>query len=167
MTTCRFLTLLLISVLVNACSGNQQNTHAAKPQNGFVFSNQLPEAGNDFCRKLLPDAVVINADPVNTNRRLFLMSGGGVYKVTADFGNIVASFALQKTGESISVLTSDNYPECLSNRKYFTVNDAGNILKYDNQQHISFDISFEKQDNSALIVIEYPNSTYYGITVRK
>jgi hypothetical protein len=59
MTTCRFLTLLLISVLVNACSGNQQNSPADKPQNGFVFSNQRPEAGNDFCRKLLPDAVVI------------------------------------------------------------------------------------------------------------
>lgn len=138
-----------------------------KPKTAFFFSNQQPETGNDFCRKPLPDAVIINADPVNTNRRLFLMSGGGVYKVTADFGNIVASFALQKTGDSISVLTSDNYPECLSNRKYFTVNETGNILQYNNQQHIVLNISFEIQDNSALIVIEYPNNTYYGITVRK
>lgn len=169
MTTLRLLHLLIISILLNACSGNQQNNSTEKAQNGFVFSSQAPATGdgNDFCRKLLPDAVVINADPANTNRRLFLMSGGGVYKVTADFGNIVASFALQQSGENISVFTSDNHPECLSNRKYFTVSESGNILKYNNQQHIFFDVSFEKQDNSTLIVIEYPNNTYYGITVRK
>ncbi len=169
MTILRLLHLLIISILLNACTGNQQNNSTEKAQNGFVFSSQAPVTGdgNDFCRKLLPDAVVINADPANTNRRLFLMSGGGVYKVTADFGNIVASFALQQSGENISVFTSDNHPECLSNRKYFTVSESGNILKYNNQQHIFFDVSFEKQDNSTLIVIEYPNNTYYGITVRK
>ena len=169
MTTLRLLHLLIISILLNACTGNQQNNSTEKAQNGFVFSSQAPATGdgNDFCRKLLPDAVVINADPANTNRRLFMMSGGGVYKVTADFGNIVASFALQQSGENISVFTSDNHPECLSNRKYFTVSESGNILKYNNQQHIFFDVSFEKQDNSTLIVIEYPNNTYYGITVRK
>ena len=169
MTILRLLHLLIISILLNACTGNQQNNSTEKAQNGFVFSSQAPATGdgNDFCRKLLPDAVVINADPANTNRRLFLMSGGGVYKVTADFGNIVASFALQQSGENISVFTSDNHPECLSNRKYFTVSESGNILKYNNQQHIFFDVSFENQDNSTLIVIEYPNNTYYGITVRK
>ena len=169
MTILRLLHLLIISILLNACTGNQQNNSTEKAQNGFVFSSQAPATGdgNDFCRKLLPDAVVINADPANTNRRLFLMSGGGVYKVTADFGNIVASFALQQSGENISVFTSDNHPECLSNRKCFTISESGNILKYNNQQHIFFAVSFEKQDNSTLIVIEYPNNTYYGITVRK
>ncbi|MEY4204257.1 MAG: hypothetical protein RL013_1961 [Bacteroidota bacterium] len=169
MTRFHLLPFILISFLLNACTGNQQNARTEKAQNGFVFSNQTTAPGDDnsFCRKLLPDAVVINADPANTNRRLFLMSGGGVYKVTADFGNIVASFALQQSGENISVFTSDNNPECLSNRKYFTINESGNILKYNNQQHIFFDVSLEKQDNSTLIVIEYPNNTYYGITVRK
>lgn len=167
MNILRSLPVMLTAVLLYACSGKQQNTHAGTTPGGFVFSNQQPETGNDFCRKLLPDAVAINADPANTNKRLFLMSGGGVYRVTADFGNIAASFALQQTGENISVLTSDNYPECLSNRKYFTVNEAGNGLKYDNRQHIFFDLSFEKQSNGTLIVMEYPNNTYYGITVRK
>jgi hypothetical protein len=87
--------------------------------------------------------------------------------VTADFGNIVASFALQQNGDNIKVLTSDNYPECLSNRKYFTIIGGGNSVKYDNQQHIFFEISFEKQNNGTLIVMEYPKDTYYGITVRK
>lgn len=169
MTSFRLLSLLLISVLLIACSGNEQDLNTVKTQNSFVFSDQAPETGdeNGFCRKLLPDAVVVNADPANTNKRLFLMSGGGVYRVTADFGNIVASFALQQNGDNIKVLTSDNYPECLSNRKYFTIIGGGNSLKYDNQQHIFFEISFEKQNNGTLIVMEYPKDTYYGITVRK
>ena len=165
----RLLSALLFAVLLNACSGNQVDTAAGKTPNGFIFSEQAPVTGDDnsFCRKPLPDAVAINADPVNTNRRLFLMSGGGVYRVTADFGNIVASFALQQSGDRISVFTSDNYPECLSNRRYFTINESGSILKYDNQQHIFFNLSFEKKENGTLIVFEYPNNTYYGITVRK
>ena len=113
MTRFHLLSFVLISFLLNACTGNQQNTRTEKAQNGFVFSNQVPATGDDnsLCRKLLPDAVVINADPANTNRRLFLMSGGGVYKVTADFGNIVASFALQnpeKTSLFLPAITTPN-----------------------------------------------------------
>lgn len=154
---------------LQACSGDKKPGSASdepKVETGFVLSRQAPGVGTNWCREPLRNAVPINADPANLNRRIFMIDDGPCY-VTVGFGNIVASFALQKSGDRLEVFTSDNYPECLSNRNNFTIASQGNSFHYDNQMHINFDVFYQPQASGTQIVIEMPPETYYGITARK
>lgn len=162
---------LMVFLCFQACSGNEKPGQGKAPEKeqtpGFVFSSQAPGSGTaNWCREPLPNAVPINADPENQNRRIFMIDNGPCY-VTVGYGNIVASFVLKKSGNSVELFTSDNMPECLSKRSNFTIASQGNSFHYDNLKHISFDVFYQSHSNGTQIVLEMPPETYYGITARK
>ena len=136
----------------------------------FVFSKQAstPVGGtkDDWCHVPLPEAAVINADPINANRRLFTLSDGP-HRVAVDFSNIVAAFVLKKSGNTVEIYTSDNYPECLSNRSNFSIGADGTTFHYDNQKHIAFDIQLIPLSNGTQIALEMAPGAGYGIIVRR
>jgi hypothetical protein len=168
----------LFGVIIVLLACNQQQPAAtagateqvAAPGLRFVFSDLAPTQGaqsnNNWCRMPLPEAAVINADPANNNRRLFTLADGP-HRVTISFGNIVASFVLLKKGDSIEVFTSDNYPECLSNRNNFSMLVHGQGFHYDNQKHIIFDVSAIKLANGTQIALDIDIQAGYGIVVRR
>ena len=112
------------------------------------------------------EGVAINADTAHANRRMFTMTDG-TYKVAVDYGNIVGSFILKKSGDRFEISTSDNYPECLSNKTNFSIASDGSSFKYDNQKHIFFEVFYELQGAVANIVVELSSEANYGMSVRK
>jgi hypothetical protein len=167
--------LLLLAFMV-ACQQSANKADAAQQSAAlgdtprFVFSKQSPgtSAGRegDWCHLSLPEAAVINADPVNSNRRIFTLSSGP-HRVMVDFGNIVASFVLQKKGNQVEIFTSDNFPECLSKHSNFSIGADGTTFHYDNQKHISFDMQLISLPNGTQIALEMAPGTTYGIIVRR
>ena len=136
----------------------------------FAFSKQAPVSGaapgNKWCRVTFPEAAVISADPANFNRRLFAL-GEGPHKVMVDFTNMTAAFVLQKSGNHVEIFTSDNYPECLSNRLNFSIGADGTTFHYDNKMHIDFDMQLIPLPNGIQIALEMAPEAGYGIIVRR
>jgi hypothetical protein len=136
----------------------------------FAFSKQAPpmaaSAQENWCRVAFEEAAVIGADPINSNRRLFALSEGP-HKVTVDFGNIVASFILQKSGNTVDVFTSDNNPECLSNRSNFSIGSPGTSFHYNNNKHIDFEVQLVPMANGIQVALEMAPGSGYGIIVRR
>ena len=114
----------------------------------------------------LPEAAVISADQENSRLRLFTLAGGP-HRVVVDYGHIVGSFVLQKKWNKVEVFTSDNYPECLSNRENFEIKEGGNSFQYDNKKHIIFDVHLLPLANGTQIALEIDPDAGYGIIVRR
>ena len=156
-----------------ACTQTAKQPEAKEAGNTgltFAFSKQPATPGtnssDNWCRVSFPEAALINADPVNSNRRLFTLSNGP-NRVMVDFGNIVAAFVLKKSGNHVEIFTSDNYPECLSNRVNFSIAANGMAFHYDNQKHIDFDIQLVPLPNGTQIALEMAPDAGYGIIVRR
>lgn len=157
---------MLISVLLFACGDSETAQKTGVPGLTFEFGKTAPGGADNWCRLPLPEAAVITADPVNSNRRLFTLSDGP-HRVVVDFGHIVASFVLQKSGNRIEIFTSDNYPECLSNRENFSIGANGTTFTYQNNKHIDIEIQIVPLPNGTQIAIEMAPGSGYGIIVRR
>jgi len=172
----RILVLLLPIVLFAACTspdpGTAAKPEAVPPASGvhFKFSKAAMETGREmtnWCYHRFPIAPVINADPVNTNRRYFAM-GEGVFQVVILLGSTTASFFLKKSGnETIEILTSNQFPECLSNHVNFTLEANGASFRYNNQQHIEFTVSAMAMGGGFRVWLEVPPASGYGLTVHQ
>lgn len=172
-----FLGWMLLLGFAQSCNRTAKQPESRQSETGdensgliFVFSKMTPatvaSSGDNLCRTTLPEPAVMNADPANANRRLFTLSEGP-HKVTVDFGNIVATFVLQKTGNQVALFTSDNYPECLSNKANFSIGADGTTFHYDNHKHISFDVQLVPLPNGTQIALEMAPDAGYGILVRR
>ncbi len=147
---------------------------ASVPPSGlhFEFSTAaLIQSDDDdddnWCRRAFPEALPMYADPVNSLRRWFIL-GEGSYHVVVDLGTTAASFFLQKKGDTVlEVFTSQQLPECTSNKANFALEAGGTRFRYNNQRKIDFDISAEEVGGGLRIWIEMPVGAQYGLSVRK
>lgn len=172
----QYLFLLLTASFLLACNQTPKQADGQQPaatNSGsgglrFSFSKQAPgtASSNDWCHLSLPEAALISADPANSNRRLFTLSEGP-HRVTVDFGNIVASFVLKKTGNLVEIFNSDNFPECLSNSTNFKLGADGQTFNYDNQKHIQFEMQLVPLPNGTQVALEMAPGAGYGIIVRR
>ena len=160
-----------------ACSETSKKSNSTQPENKaagagptFVFSTQGMALGNDpansWCRVPFLEAAVINADPTNSNRRIFTLSDGPV-KVFVEFGKLTAVFILKKNANKVDIYTSDNFPECLSNKVNFSIGADGTTFRYNNNRYIDFEIHLVPLPNGTQIALEMAPGAGYGIEVRR
>jgi len=127
----------------------------------------MREKGN-WCYEDYPEAVVITADPVNSNRRRFGL-GASVYKVTLDLGSSANSFILRNNPDgAIDLFTSDNYPLCLANRVNFKLDADAHGFQYDNEHKFKYAVELQAQNDGGLFVaVDFSSGLNYGLTVRR
>jgi len=169
--------LLFLIVGLFSCSETPKRSNSTQPENKkagagltFAFSTQEMVSGDDpansWCKVLFPEAAVINADPANSNRRLFTLSDGPL-KAFVVFGKMTAAFILKKNGNKVDIYTSDNFPECLSNKVNFSIGADGTTFRYNNKMHIDFEIQLVPLPNGTQIALEMAPGAGYGIEVRR
>lgn len=154
-----------------ACNQSPQSPSAKtnSAAAAFQFSKSVavthPEAEGNWCKNQFTDAVLINADTANTNRRYFLL-GDGIYRVAAQLGNMTSSFLLRKKGDQAAELfTSDNFPLCLSKREYFSLADGGTFFSYDNRKGINYTVELQPSAEGPFIILVFPPGLTYGLNV--
>lgn len=163
--------IFLAAVLAHCTPSNpdveKKKAQAATPE--FRFSSapavqQLREPG-DWCYETLSDAVVINAETKDYNRRYFFV-GNGVYKILLRKNDRVASFFVnQNAGRPLELFTSSQFPFCLSSQKHFVI--EGNQVHYDNGQDIRFIMETQTVENARRITLVFPPDAGYGLTVHR
>jgi hypothetical protein len=162
--------LFVLLCLVVACNPTTPQEESGNTGLTFEFSKQPPPISaaekDHWCRFGFESAAVIGADPINSNRRLFTLSEGP-HKVTVDYGNIVASFVLKKSGNKVKIFTSDNNPECLSNKSNFSIESTGTAFHYNNNKHIDFEVQLVPMANGIQVALEMAPGAGYGIIVRR
>ncbi len=170
--------VLLLCLLALGCDRTQPisagSTSSGNPDpNGvrFFFSPSPAVAGlkdaNSWCNHSFTDAVLINADTGNINRRYFRL-GEGVHRIAVQVGNMTASVVLrQSKDQRVEVFTSDNFPVCLSRRENFTLFDEGASLVYDNKKYIVFTLSGQPAPGGPVILLDIPAKPAYGLNVHR
>ncbi len=168
--------LALLAAWAFGCAENTGQPATGQPEknaaigSNFAFSKQAPTMGNDpansWCRVPFTEAAVVNADPANFNRRLFAL-GDGPTKVFVEYGKFTAAFILKKNGNAVDIYTSDNFPECLSNRANFSIGADGATFRYNNNRYIDFEVQLIPLPNGTQIALEMAPGAGYGIEVRR
>ncbi len=126
----------------------------------------LEKKGN-WCRSSFPDAVLINADPANFNRRFFRIDQG-VYKVGIQLGTTIGTFMLRDAGrKKIDLFTSKNFPECLSSLGNFTLSADASEVTYDNRHYIHFTVDVQQDAGGLVVFLEFPPGSEYGMSVHR
>jgi hypothetical protein len=169
----RTITRLLVLMLAAGACNDPKNpvgeTKQAQPP-AFVFSTKATESvirsANNWCELPFEEAVVINAETTNLNRRYFAV-GNGVYKIVVRKGNTAAPFMVQRRGASLEVFTSDQFPTCLARRSYFSVVEEGRTLKYSNPPYYDFRVETEPWENAVKVTLEFPPGTDNGLIVHR
>lgn len=148
-------------------AGNTQNNEQYPT---FSFSNEpavmdMRDPAN-WCNVTLREAALVNADPKNFNRRVFVLDDAP-YRVVLDHGHQSAALMLSKQGNEVLVYTSDNFPICLSNKVNFQISPERISLRYDNKRDISFDVSLQKIPGGIQIIIDLPTNKTLGLSVHR
>ncbi|MDX1910894.1 MAG: hypothetical protein SFV22_05380 [Saprospiraceae bacterium] len=166
---------LLAVICLTACRQGTKNTAAAPEAETtagpyFVFSKrpmimELRDPDN-WCAARFAENAVVNADPKNTNLRYFAIDGQP-HKIVFDYGHYTAAFALQRNGNQVEVITSDNYPACFSNRANFTLLPDNKRLLYDNKKDIHFEVGLQDLPNGLQVNILLPADLTYGMLVNR
>lgn len=169
------LLVMIISIALLGCKQSSKNT-AADAQGGtnagtyFTFSKrpmvQDMRDPSNWCAARFAENAVVNADPKNTNLRYFAMDDQP-HKVVLDYGHFSAAFALLKKGNQVEIMTSDNYPSCLSNKTNFSLQPDGKSFYYNNKKDIHFEVMLQDLPNGLQINILLPSDLTYGMLVNR
>lgn len=125
---------------------------------------------NNWCRADFTEAVGAFPETAgeNQNQYFFLAVTNGVYKVNVRAGNAVASLLVRPTvSGTVEIFTSDNFPECLSNRANHALSESGFYDDYDNSKDISFTLHVQKAGANYHVSLEFPPTVQYGLTVHR
>lgn len=162
--------LAFLMSAIGACTHPKETDQEAIQTPAFVFSTKAAEmvirSTNNWCNLPFEEAVVINAETTNLNRRYFAV-GSGVYKVVVRKGNTAAPFMLQRRGAALEVMTSEQFPTCLARRNYFSIIEDGRTLQYANPPYYDFRVDTEPWQNAFKVTLEFPPGTDYGLIVHR
>lgn len=170
-------TMRLISILLvifsacNAPSSPQADKPGTSSAPGFQFSKATPpahpETAGNWCSAHFTDALRINADAANPQRRFFLLDDG-IVRVAAQLANMTSSFVLRKTGpQTAELFTSDNLPHCLSRREYFSLAEGGAFFTYDNNKGIHYTVELQSNTEGLFAILVFPPDLSYGLNVHR
>lgn len=172
------LIVFLLSVLFACSQAPAPKQQAAQQQNTveqgafFRFSEAaavppLQEAGN-WCRLNFDEAVLINADPANVNRKFFRLDDGAVLRTVVRQGNAANFFFVRKSAEkTVEIFTGMNFPECLSGRGNYSNGPGAAMLTYDNRKSIRYNMEAQHNEHGLFVILEFPENTQYGLTVHR
>lgn len=179
-TSCTILTfctmrlcLLLFAACLTACgsSSDPAATPSTAPEYRgprFQFSTAPRTVVYDDdpnpCHQKFSEALAFFPDPANSKRRYFGL-GEGLHKVAINSKGTTAFFWLQRKNDTtVEVMTSDQLPECLSNRAHFTLDGSGSRFRFNNEQFLDFDVSAEQAGAVLRIWVEMPLDKAYGMS---
>jgi hypothetical protein len=166
--------IFLCIVFLAACGPSPDSVPAASSRPStptalhFQFS-QAPrtvtyEGEPNPCHQKFSEALAFFPDPANSKRRYFAL-GEGLHKVAVQEKGTVAFFWIQRKGDlTVEVLTSDQLPQCLSNRAHFTLDASGGRFRFNNGQFLDFDVSAEQAGGVLRIWLEMPLDKAYGMS---
>ena len=159
--------------IIAACDQPASQTAVSQQQNAGILRFSKAAAVTElkdmssWCNRPFTEAVLINAEAANVNRRYFML-GDGVYRIVIQSGNQSSSFFIRKAdGKKADVFTSDNFPMCLSNRANFTMRPDGNAFAYDNQRGIHYTVEAQPGSAEIPVFIEFQPEIQYGLTVHR
>ena len=92
---------------------------------------------------------------------------GATYVVIVTAGNTRTTYMLRHDGKQVKVLTSNQYPYCLSNIANFHMNPAGDGFEYDGGRYTVFNFGVVPTGEGFTGVITWDKYKEYGIEVRK
>lgn len=112
------------------------------------------------------ESIVVGADPVNTNRRVFFLPAGVTW-LAAGRDNARANLLLRplENGD-VEVFTGANFPHCLSRPEYVrpVANDPAR-LRYYNEKNIDFTLEVLTEQGHPKLALEFQPGTFYAIEV--
>lgn len=113
---------------------------AASPDGLLVMSTATAaEIGSDdLCKVSFPTSATLFPIADQPDKRYFSISEGKTYAVVLTAGNSRTSFMVQQKNGKLHVLTSAQYPYCLSNAAHFQLQDGGNTFHYDGGKYTTF-----------------------------
>jgi hypothetical protein len=158
--------------LENNSTGTTGKTDTLQPQTTdalLVFSQQATIQGNvpeNICRANFEDSTPLF--PVGTDpRSRYFIADTGLYKVMVTAGNSKTSFLLKprKDGK-LELLTSQQFPLCLSGKANFHLNATGDGFHYDAGKYTQFDLQVQKSGTGFQVLLSWNESKELGLAVR-
>ncbi len=168
------LILAFFSLMGCQQSGDKKEANAPvtpKATVRFEFSKKAPEREREFknwCWQPSTEALPINADKDNLNRRYAVLTPGQAYRVGVNSGHSTSVFFLRASANGVvELFTSDNFPNCLSNQKYFNLSPDGASLHYDNQHLIKFDSGVRQLNGGIQFFVDMPADFVFPFEVKR
>jgi len=164
------LLLLVIGTFAGCGPGTPATDNATAAPVGPVFristarpvSEQSPQV--NWCIAEFGESIVVGADRINTNRRLFFLPAGVTW-LAAGRDNARANLFLRplENGD-VQVFTGANFPYCLSRPEYVrpVANDPAR-LRYYNEANIDFTLDLQTEQGQPKIALEFQPGTFYAI----
>jgi hypothetical protein len=121
----------------------------------------------DLCKVGFETGAPLFPDAQDQYKRTFNIETGSTYVVIISAGNTRSTYMLRQEGKQVKVLTSNQYPYCLSNIANFHVNPAGDGFLYDGGRYTVFNFGVTPTGESFTGVITWDKNKEYGIEVRK
>jgi hypothetical protein len=161
--------LVLLGIV--SCADSPKTAHdQTKNQQYTTFQfSQRPapvdqKDASNWCAANFGAASLIGADPKNFNRRLFALSAAAT-RIAVSYGHQQAVFILLKSGDHVEIFTSDNFPNCLSNKANFQISPERTSFIYNNKRDINIEIHLQELANGMQIALDLPPDSGHGLTV--
>ena len=121
----------------------------------------------DLCKVGFETGAPLFPDAQDQCKRTFNIEKGSTYVVIVTAGNTRTTYMLRQEGQQVKVLTSNQYPYCLSNIANFHLNAAGDSFQYDGGRYTVFNFGVMPTGEGFTGVITWDKYKEYGIAVRK
>ncbi len=178
----RFVLVLpvLAAILSTACS--QSDTHKPSPSGPeqtkenpeitgphFRFSQQQAISGGpdekNWCRGRFDQAVVINAEKDDPNRRYFYLSPGTT-KLAIGPSGMTALFMLRPAGNGIvEIFHGAHFPSCLSQPANFSPAGPATVVQYHNHKNMTFALETREEGGHSIVTLVLPEGNRYGLDI--
>lgn len=171
---------ILAAILSPACSqsGSHKPTPSGIGQNKesqeitgphFRFSQQPAVNGGpvekNWCRGRFDQAVVINAEKDDPNRRYFYL-GPGTTKVALGPSGMTALFMLRPAGNGVvEIFHGAHFPACLSQPANFSPAGPATVIHYRNHKNMTFSLETREEDGHSIVTIVLPEGNRYGLDI--
>lgn len=171
---------ILAAILSPACSqsGSRKPTPSGPEQKNegqeitgphFRFSQQPAVNGGpdekNWCRGRFDQAVVINAEKDDPNRRYFYL-GPGTTKVALGPSGMTALFMLRPAGNGVvEIFHGAHFPACLSQTANFSPAGPATVIHYRNHKNMTFSLETREADGHSIVTIVLPEGNRYGLDI--
>lgn len=175
-----FITMICLGGCANEAAEQQKSpppgstalpaTEAAAQGPAWLVFSRLPlvkgaEASN-MCRPKFDETTPLFPVENDPNRRYFNVQSG-LYAVVVSAGNSRTNFMLRANNGVLELITSEQYPECLSRKSSFHMNDTGTGFLYDAGKYAKFSMEVQKSDSGFRVDLFWDASKQFGLTVRR
>jgi hypothetical protein len=150
-----------------SCTSNTASENTAQQtssENGpFSISKASRNAGTaddraQPCTKSYTEGVPISPDANNPQNRIIGATKDGWYRIIVRNQGAIP-IILHKSGAKAALYTSLQYPECLSNRNYWSLSNDGSVLRFKGEK----ETEFELMANNGAWVLQLPVGKVYGL----